>query len=81
MTAVTQGTTKEITTVSGCKLYHLTSVQDGYTLIVPFGTIYNIQVTNRTSSASVVAATATGSTITIRVASGTVDVDLMVWGN
>ena len=79
MTAVTQGSNKEIDGNVGMKLYHLTGVGNGYTLSVPFGTITNVFTSNRSSTATVYA-TASGSTLTFVVSSATPDVDVEVWG-
>ena len=79
MTAVTQGSTKAITTEIGFKLYHLTGVTNGYTLSVPFGTILNVFTSNRSSTATVYA-TASGSTLTFVVSAATPDVDVLVIG-
>jgi hypothetical protein len=78
-TAVTQGATKELDTISGMKLYHLTGVGDGYVLDVPFGTVTNVISCNRSSTATVYV-TVSGSRLTFNVSSATPDVDVMVWG-
>lgn len=81
MTAVTQISAKQITSISGCKLYKLDEVQDGYTLAVPYGTVWAvfIQVIEATTP-QYASYTVSGSTITFEISSGTVDLDVMVWG-
>lgn len=83
MGAVTEAATKNITSVSGLRLYSLTSVSSGSTLTVPFGTVYNVQITpsSLTSlSGANVYYTKSGNTITFNVDSGTPSLDVMVWG-
>jgi len=80
MTAVTEVASKEITGISGCRLYKLDEVADGYTLAVPFGTVWAvfIQVIEATTP-QYASYTVSGSTITFET-SGTVDMDVMVFG-
>lgn len=81
MTAVTEVSGKEITSISGCKLYKLDEVQDAYTLDVPFGKVWAvfIQVIEATTP-QYASYTVSGSRITFEVSSGAVDMDVMVWG-
>ena len=81
MVAVTEVSGKEITSISGCKLYKLDEVQDGYTLDVPYGTIWAvfIQVIEATTP-QYVTYTKSASRITFEVSSGAVDLDVMVFG-
>ena len=79
MTAVTEASTKVISSNLGCKLYHLTGVANGYTLTVPFGTILNVFACNRSSTATVYTVTS-GSTITFGISAATPTIDVEVWG-
>lgn len=81
MVAVTQVSAKEITSISGCKLYKLDEVQDTNTLVAPYGKVWAvfIQVIEATTP-QYVSYTLSGSTITFEVSSGAVDLDVMIWG-
>ncbi len=80
MTAATEVSTKSITSISGCKLYKLDELADGYTLDVPFGKVWAvfIQVIEATTP-QYVSYTVSGSRITFEC-SGTTDADVMVFG-
>ncbi len=80
MTEVTELSAKEITSISGCKLYKLDEVADGYTLDVPYATIWAvfIQVIEATTP-QYVSYTKSESRITFEC-SGTTDLDVMVFG-
>lgn len=81
MTAVTQLAAKEITGISGAKLYKLDEVQDGYTLTVPFGKVWAVFITVIEATTPQYASyTVSGSTITFEISSGAVDLDVLVFG-
>lgn len=83
MTAVTKVGAKEITSISGCKLYKLDEVEDQFTLAVPYGTIWAvfIQVNEATTPQYVsYTSSSTSAQITFFVSSGAVDLDVMVFG-
>lgn len=80
MTAVTEGATKEISTMLGMRIYHLTSVADQQTLTVPFENIKNVFYSNRSSTATVWVSSS-GSTLTFNISTGTPTIDVMVFGD
>ncbi len=81
MTAVTKLAAKSITSISGCKLYKVDELQDGYTLDVPFGKVWAVFVqTIEATTPRYVSYTVSASRITFYVSSGAVDADIMVFG-
>ncbi len=82
MTAVDIRGTKEITSISGCKLYRIYQLTDGYTLDVPFGKVWAVFIQVVYAGVSeYVSYTLSGSRITFEKSAGsTIDLDVMVWG-
>ena len=79
MSALTVASTKEISSNPGVILYHLTTVNNGNTMLVPFEEINCI--IHSTSSADNVYITSSGQTLTFVVAGGaTPTLDVKVWG-
>lgn len=71
---------KSITSISGCKLYHLDELSDAETLVVPFGKVWAVFIqTIEATTPQYVSYTVSGSTITFEC-SGTTDADVMVFG-
>lgn len=81
MTAATIIASKEITTVSGMKLYKLSSLADTNTLVVPFGKVWAVFIQPSVATTPVYASyTVSGSTITFEMSGTATEADVMVWG-
>lgn len=82
MAEATKLATKEILGISaGWKLYKLSAVADGSTLTVPFGTVWAVLITPNVATTPVATSyTVSGSVITLEVASGTPNLDVIVIG-
>jgi len=80
MTAVTKLAAKEITGISGMKLYKIDELADGYTMVVPFGKVWAVFIqTIEATTPQYVSYTVSGSTITFEC-TGTTDADVLVFG-
>ena len=79
MSALTAQPTKSFSGEMNCHIFHLTTVNDQDTLRVRFNKVTNVITCNRSSTATVYA-TASGSTLTFNVSSGTPTVDVKVFG-
>lgn len=78
MTAVTVSGRKEITGERGKEVVYISAVQDGYTFASKFGTVVGAHFTPSTAVAC--GASVSGQTVTIAVATGTVEGTLTVYG-
>lgn len=79
MTAVTKGVGKEITTVPGCEVAYLSSIQNGYTYASRFGAIRAAFFQNSGTGSEVAVLGISGGTVTFTT-SGTIAGYLQLWG-
>lgn len=81
MTAATQLPAKVITTCSNIRLFKLDEVQDGDTIISPFGKTLAVFIqVIETATPAYVSYTVSGRTITLETSANDIDLDVMIIG-